>query len=483
MKKKVKIMAGTLLATMLLTNNVFAYNIQKVSVDINDMLQPIKSKVINKDGHILVAFRELFDILGAKVKWNDIKRDIEAKKGNYNIIIDVDSDKMKFNDKYYDIDVEILDGTTYVGLRTICEALGMKVNWEEAKNNISIDTNQKGYIYLVEEDSAGKKITQEDAFKIAKQNNSNIKNLNDNIEYTKDVINNLGDKIVGLDYYNPAVEQILQNMNELNGQIEDSDLNKKIMEDGIEFSIISSAYAIKATKLNIMLIEKSIELSEKNLEAMELKYKYGMISENELKQAKDNLKTNKDNLENLKASLETQKKNLANIIGTSEEANIDIVLESDFSKIDNIKLDSYILRQKEGDLSIQILKKQLKRIEDKKENYSHNATDEEKQKLDNDIKATQRKITDAQNNMENKIRTSYDNLVNLREKDKKLKIDLQKSKDDYNKTVANYINGNATLNNVYQAEFNILNIEKQIEENKNSFSLAYYTFNKPYLNQ
>lgn len=483
MKKKVKIMAGTLLATMLLTNNVFAYNIQKVSVDINDMLQPIKSKVINKDGHILVAFRELFDILGAKVKWNDIKRDIEAKKGNYNIIIDVDSDKMKVNDKYYDIDVEILDGTTYVGLRTICEALGMKVNWEEAKNNISIDTNQKGYIYLVEEDSAGKKITQEDAFKIAKQNNSNIKNLNDNIEYTKDVINNLGDKIVGLDYYNPAVEQILQNMNELNGQIEDSDLNKKIMEDGIEFSIISSAYAIKATKLNIMLIEKSIELSEKNLEAMELKYKYGMISENELKQAKDNLKTNKDNLENLKASLETQKKNLANIIGTSEEANIDIVLESDFSKIDNIKLDSYILRQKEGDLSIQILKKQLKRIEDKKENYSHNATDEEKQKLDNDIKATQRKITDAQNNMENKIRTSYDNLVNLREKDKKLKIDLQKSKDDYNKTVANYINGNATLNNVYQAEFNILNIEKQIEENKNSFSLAYYTFNKPYLNQ
>ena len=147
MKKKVKIMAGTLLATMLLTNNVFAYNIQKVSVDINDMLQPIKSKVINKDGHILVAFRELFDILGAKVKWNDIKRDIEAKKGNYNIIIDVDSDKMKFNDKYYDIDVEILDGTTYVGLRTICEALGMKVNWEEAKNNISIDTNQKGIPY------------------------------------------------------------------------------------------------------------------------------------------------------------------------------------------------------------------------------------------------------------------------------------------------------------------------------------------------
>lgn len=485
MKKKVKKITLIALATMLLSTNAYAYNIKNVSVNIDEMLQPLKSKVINKDGYTLVSFRDLFDMLGANVKWNEATKTIEATKDDEVIFIDTVNNKIKINNKYFDMPVslEIIDGTTYVPLRFICEKLGMNVDWNQDTQNISIDTKDDGYKYLKLDEKGEKIISQKEAVNMAKQVNSSIKNLNDAQEYTKQVVDNLSDKIVGENYYDPAIEQILNTINELNAQIEDKDINQKIIEDTIELSVISSANAIKNTELNIISLEKSIEISEKNLESLELKYKYGMISENDLKQAKDDLKTNKDTLDNLKTNLKTQEKLLANLLGASDDIDIEVDLDKDFAKIDSINLDAYITRQREGDLSIQILKNNLKRLEDKKENFSHSASEEDLTKIDNEIKTAQRKLKDGQKDIENKIRTSYDNLVSMRDKDKKLKIDLQKAKDDYNKVVANYINGNATLNNVEQAELGILNVEKQIEENKNNFAIAFYTFEKPYLLQ
>ena len=83
--------------------------------------------------------------------------------------------------------------------------------------------------------------------------------------------------------------------------------------------------------------------------------------------------------------------------------------------------------------------------------------------------------------MENKLRSSYNNLLKMRDNDKSLKLELNKAIDTYNTTVANYINGNATLNQVEQAELGILNVEKQIEQNKINYSISIYTFGKPYL--
>ena len=485
MKKNIKrFVICTALSTMLLTNSIYAYEKKNVSVNIDNMLQPTKSNTINKDGYTLIAFRDLFEMLDAKVDWNDFKRTITAKKDGKTLVINVDTSKATLNDKYIDmpVDVEIIEGTTYVPLRTVCEAFDMKVYWDSDKQRIDILTGNEykflNNLYIEENEET---ISQKDAVDMAKRENSNIKNLNDAIEYTKKVKLQLNDQIVGQNYYDPTIEAILKNINSLEGQEQDKDINQKIIEDTIELSVITAVSNIKTTKLNIAFLEKTIETNEKNIEALELKYKYGMVSENELNQAKDAQKTNKLNLEALKNSLNTQQKTLNNMLGQSYDVNVDMPVEENFDAIDKIDIDSYIIRSKEGDISIQLLKQNLKRTEEIRENYSHTASDEDKLKAENDIKTAQRKLEDAKTDMENKLRASYDNLLKMRDTDKSLKLELNKAIDAYNATVANYISGNATIYQVEQAELAILNVEKQIEQNKINYTIALYTFNKPYL--
>ncbi len=485
MKKNIKkFVICTALSTMFLVNNVYGYEKQNVTINIDNMLQPVKSNVINKDGYTLVAFRDLFEMLDADVDWNDVKKTITAKKGDKVLVINLNSNKVTLNDKYIDMPVspEIIDGTTYVPLRAVCEAFGMNVKWDSEKQKITIYTGSE-YIFLndIYLEQNGKTLSQEEAVKMAQSKNSNIKNLNDAIEYTKKVSLNLNDQIVGQNYYDPMIEPILRNINSLDAQVQDKDINQKIIEDTIELSVISSVANIKTTKLNIAVLERTIETNQKNIEALELKYKYGMVSENELQQAKDAQKTNKLNLEALKNSLNTQQKTLNNILGEDNDVNVDTLLVDSFNAIDEIDVDSYITRSKEGDISIQLLKKNLKRAEDLREHYSHTSSEEDKIKADNDIKVAQRKLEDAKVDMENKIRSSYDNLLKMRDTDKSLKLELNKAIDNYNAVVANYVSGNATLNQVEQAELGILNIEKQIEQNKINYSVALYNFDKPYL--
>ena len=486
MKKNLKKFAiSTALATIFLTNSVYAYDKKEGSVNIDNMLQPFNSTVINKDGYTLVAFRDIFEMLDIKVDWNDFKRTITAKNEDKVLTINVDTNKAKLNDKYLDmpVSVEIIDGVTYVPLRFVCEAFDMKVNWDGEKQKILIDTNKGEYIYLddlYKEDDT-KVLSQEEAVKMAQSKNSNIRNLNDAIEYSKKTSLDLQDQVIGQDYYDPAIESILRSIKSLDGQVEDKEINQKIIEDSIELSVISAATNIKTTKLNIAVLEKTIETNQKNIEALELKYKYGMISENELKQAKDTQKNNKLNLESLKNSLEIQQQTLNNILGQDSNVNVDIDLNDDFNELDKIDIDTYVIRNKEGDISIQLLKKNLERAENIDENYSHTVSEGDKIKSNNDIKTAQRKLEDGKVDMENKLRSSYNNLLKMRDNDKSLKLELNKAIDTYNTTVANYINGNATLNQVEQAELGILNVEKQIEQNKINYSISIYTFGKPYL--
>ncbi len=486
MKKNIKkVITLSILSTIFFTNSAYGYIRKSVTVNIDNMLQPVKSKIINKEGYTLVAFRDLFDMLDIDVDWNNVKRDITAKKDNKNLVINIDNSKAKLNEKYLDmpVSIEIIDDTTYIPLRFVCEVFDMKVKWDSEKQKILIDTGKNGYIYLdniYDEDNA-KTLSREEALKIAKDRNSNIKNLNDAIEYSKKVSTELGEQIVGQNYYEPHIESILKNINSLNAQEQDKDINQKIIEDSIELSLISSVSSIKTTKLNIKVLEKTIEINEKNVETLDLKYKYGMISEGDLKQAKDTLKNNKINLEMLKSNLKTQQQTLNNILGQSYETNVNVKLKDDFNEINKIDIDSYITRNKEGDISIQLLKKNLERAEDTRQNYSHSASEEDKIKADNDIKTAQRKLSDAKINLENQIRNSYDNLLKMKNMNKSLRIDLDKSIDTYNKVSANFISGNTTLNQVKEAELGILNIEKQIEQNKINFGIALYTFEKPYL--
>lgn len=493
MKKNMKkCLVVSMSCAILMSNSVYAYDKKSVTISVNNVIQPTVSSIINKEDYTLVGFRDLFSMVGASVEWDSKKRDIIARKYDKILTINIDTNNVKLNDKYLEmpVGVEIVDNYTYVPLRFVCEAFGLKVDWNSEKQKIFIETNEEDYQVLNLEEEKQKKekidinvkeMTFDEAFKIAKSKNSSLKNLDDNISYTKDVVYNLNKSIEDENIFDPAIEQILRNINALNSQVEDKEINEKLIEDGIKLSLITSINSIKVTKLNIDFLEKSIELEEKNRDALDLKYNYGLVAENDTQKVRDSILDKKRNLENLKSTLETQQIALNNLLGESKDVNVKVNFDDNIKVMDKIDFEAYVTRAKEGDLSIQLLKKNLKRAEEKRRNYSHTSNDEDKTKGDNDINVASRRLSDGQIDIENKLRNSYDNLLKIQARDKSLKAEKEQAKEEYNKVYTNYTSGNATKNQVEAAKLAILNIEKQIEENKMSYALALYTFERPYL--
>ncbi|QGQ93801.1 hypothetical protein EHS13_02210 [Paenibacillus psychroresistens] len=95
------------------------------------------------DGRILIALRELFETLGAKVEWNPNTSEITATKGERIVVLKVGSKDAKINGKLKRLDVEpqLINEKTYVPVRFVSEALGTEVRWDEFSSSVYIKTN------------------------------------------------------------------------------------------------------------------------------------------------------------------------------------------------------------------------------------------------------------------------------------------------------------------------------------------------------
>lgn len=494
------------LSCSIFTSNVFAFQKTDVSIKYNSLLQPIKTNIINKDGHTLVAFRDLFNILGANVSWNEVFRRVTARLGEDELIIYADTNEATFNKNKIEmpVGVEIIDGTTYIPVRFACETFGYNVEWDSAKKEISISDDYGEYILLDENQNEGETISLEDAMKKAKQNNSNLKNLEDTYSYLQKVRSSVSENLDKEDPYNlgsnafPTEGQgstglntatmdylnntlsTLRNIKSTENQIKNQEINKQIINDTIELSLITSVIAIKNLELNIISLEKSIEVGKINIENLEAKYKYGMTSEKDLNSAKTNQKSLESNLESLKLNLQTQQDSLKTILGTKKDVNIDVEINVDYKDVEKINLEEYVNKSIASDLSIQMIENDIS-VAQYNLDTNFNATTNEKTNLQNTLNTEQRKLNDAKENLAKKIRTAYANLQTFADKEKYLKASLKNSIDEYNIAVSNYKIGKITLYQVEQAKLAVLNAEKAIEENKLSFYSTLYTFSKPYL--
>ena len=99
--------------------------------------------IIVNDRTMLPA-RFVAESLGAKVSWDEEKREVKIVSGKTEILIYIDSDKAFINGKEVTLDSPafIRDDRTYTPVRFVAEALGAKVEWNEDEQKVTI-TNQK----------------------------------------------------------------------------------------------------------------------------------------------------------------------------------------------------------------------------------------------------------------------------------------------------------------------------------------------------
>lgn len=513
MKKNLRrFTALTLMTAMLLTSNAFATGNIKIEVD--GLAQPISTQIMNKDGYTLVGMRDMFNMLGAEVDWNSVKRCITAKKDDKTVVIYVDSNVAEIDGKKQDIEpvgVEIVDGTTLVPLRFVSEVFGAEVNWSMENQTISIKNDTGKYLLLKDKQSVPADTTVisfDDALTMAKNNNSQLKNIDDAVDYLDDIRSDLGNNLHMIDEYGMYLNKypldgtgsittsdalqlslyenvvssisLARNIKNVDVQKSETKLNEEMINDSLQLGLISGMNDIKTYEMNIQLLEQSIALGEQSLENTKLKYELGMESEYNYKTEKNNLETSKSNLESLKLGLKNQKQNLKTLLGVSadEEIYIDDVVE--FDTLKEINLETFITKKTQADPSIVILKDALE-IAKYNQRTGQSITSENEIELANNVKAAQRSLEDAQDQMEKNIRNTYNTLKQLEENNKTLLLAVEQAKSDYNVVVASYQAGKATALQVEQAKLGILNAEKAVEDNAISYENLSFCFKRPYL--
>ncbi len=485
----------------------------EVSFEVDGLLEANAGTVINNNGYNLLGMREVFELLGAEVQWNSVKRCVTAKKDGKTVVLYVDTNKGYVNDTPISLPTKCVnvDGHIFVPVRFVSDAFGYSIDWDQAKYRVSINTGNEKYILLdVTPDITENTLvlTYDEALKMAISKSSALKNIEDSVDYLDEMRDNLGDLIWSLDQqqsqYNSNLFNLSQQTNDvlaaqlaLQENIESTiqvarniknveiqkqmiDVNEEMVKDGVELALKSYVNNIKTTQSQIELLDASVKLGQENIENMELKNKLGYESDYNLQTAKTTQLKNESNLEVLKLNMDNQKQALKTLLGVDAGQDIYVESEVTFDALNDVSIEQYVDRKRETDPSIKTLKNDVFLAEYKERTNA--AYDSESEiGVRNELNTAKRNLADSQDTLENNIRTTYNNIKQLEENNKTLLRAVEQAKADYNSAVTSYKAGMATEYQVKQAKLGILSAEKDVEDNAMNYDLLTFTFDRPYL--
>ena len=116
---------------------------------------------INQEGRILVSLRTIFEALGANIQWDNSTKTVKATKDDTTIILTAWSKIGYKNGQNINLDVPamIINDRTMIPVRFVSDALGYNVNWDENTRTVNIDSN-KNISYNTPNESHGKIISE-----------------------------------------------------------------------------------------------------------------------------------------------------------------------------------------------------------------------------------------------------------------------------------------------------------------------------------
>jgi len=97
---------------------------------------------IMADGRVMVPMRTIFEALGAQLEWDEESRAITATRDGIIIVAKIGNPNIRVGDEWLAMDVTpmIVDGRTLVPIRFVAEAFGIDVTWQEIGGSVHIVT-------------------------------------------------------------------------------------------------------------------------------------------------------------------------------------------------------------------------------------------------------------------------------------------------------------------------------------------------------
>ena len=90
------------------------------------------------DDRVLVLLRAIYEALDAEVLWDEATQTVIAKKNDTEICLKINSNKMTVNQelKTLDVPAQLISNRTMVPVRTVSEAFGNEVIWNEKTRTV-----------------------------------------------------------------------------------------------------------------------------------------------------------------------------------------------------------------------------------------------------------------------------------------------------------------------------------------------------------
>lgn len=114
-----------------------------VTVIVNGKKVTFKDPVLNKNGHLFLPMRNLYEIIGATVHWDQKTKTASAKRDENRVAVTVNSKTAIVNGKTVAVNVPpfLYKDKTYVPIRFLSENLGGSVKWNQQSRKVEISLN------------------------------------------------------------------------------------------------------------------------------------------------------------------------------------------------------------------------------------------------------------------------------------------------------------------------------------------------------
>lgn len=492
MQKK-RILAGALAAVLIAVqvSSVYANNL---TYKVDGLIKAWKAEPITVEGNTLVSVSEVGQMLDASVSRDEKTKSVTIQKEENVLQMKAGTKEATLNKKVKTLPVAPVnkDNDLMVPLRFVCETMGATVSYDSSGKVVTIMTGESVLrVMAVNQGSSKAKLyTYDEAVKKTININSNLKTLHETIDTLMESRSNTVDQ-----YYDTAGSLNAQtggmydmaaiNVNVMRAldTIERSAGNiyqqETILKVSLELLLRSTLNNIAASEMNEQVLQARIDLQTQNVNNLTLKQSLGMASDNDVITAKQTLEQYKTDLSLLQINLANEKRALNKLLGESHDQET-IVQFKPVVKPQTINVERHISLKTDEDPNIKIKKSNVEQAK-----LALNTTIlemyESKVKLENDLTAASRALLDYQNDLEAAIRKSYNSILQLEEKEKTLKIDLEKAKNTYNTVAVNYQAGNVTMYEVDAAKLGILSAEVALSQNAYTYWLLMYQFENPFL--
>lgn len=247
-----------------------------------------------------------------------------------------------------------------------------------------------------------------------------------------------------------------------------SEEEKAVTEQKIAYEMEQSFIEILNLERDIEISERNIDIQEKNLNISRAKYNMGLLSKQELNEAESSFEKSKESIETQKTNLKNAFKNLNIIIGesdTSKEYNLLIDVEYNPLEIET-SIETYAEARTLESVSVKNAERNLQVTKQSYvvEQVSDTGTTVSLMQAENSVSTSEMSLSDMKENMENQIVNLYNTIKSLEtsiENNKKQLSDLNKNLEI---AKLKYDMGSISEIELLQAENQVVEMENTIIE-------------------